>query len=55
MKLEFVGTGAITSAIVTGLNADGAGRETILVSPRNAETATALAAQYENVTVAASN
>jgi pyrroline-5-carboxylate reductase len=55
MKLGFVGTGAITSAIVTGLNADGAGRQTILVSPRNAEAATALAAKYENVTVAASN
>lgn len=54
MRLGFVGTGAITSAIVTGLNAAGGG-ETILVSPRNAETAAALAARFKTVTVAASN
>jgi len=44
MKLGFVGTGAITSAIVTGLNASDAARDSILVSPRNAEVAAALAA-----------
>ncbi len=55
MRLGFVGTGAITSAIVAGLNASGAGRDTILVSPRNADTAAALATKYPNVTVAASN
>lgn len=55
MKLGFVGTGAITSAIVTGLNASDAGRDTILVSPRNASVATALAARFPNVAVAASN
>jgi pyrroline-5-carboxylate reductase len=54
VRLGFVGTGAITSAIVTGLNAAG-GADTILVSPRNAETAAALAAKCPNVTVAASN
>ncbi|HET6160730.1 MAG TPA: pyrroline-5-carboxylate reductase [Dongiaceae bacterium] len=55
MRLGFVGTGAITSAIVTGLNADGAGRDTILVSPRNADTAAELAAKFPNVTIASSN
>lgn len=54
MRLGFIGTGAITSAIVTGLNAAGGG-DTILVSPRNAETAAALAAKFPSVTVAASN
>lgn len=54
MRLGFVGTGAITSAIVTGLNTAGGG-DTILVSPRNAETAAALAAKFPNVTIAASN
>ncbi|HKP22744.1 MAG TPA: pyrroline-5-carboxylate reductase [Dongiaceae bacterium] len=54
MRLGFVGTGAITSAIVTGLNAAGGG-DTILVSPRNAATAAALAAKHPNVTIAASN
>ena len=55
MRLGFVGTGAITSAIVTGLNTAGLGSDTILVSPRNAETAAALAAKFTSVTVAASN
>lgn len=55
MRLGFVGTGAITSAIVTGLNAAGTASDTILVSPRNAEAAAALAAKFPNVTVAASN
>lgn len=55
MRLGFVGTGAITSAIVTGLNAADIGSDTILVSPRNAETAAALAAKFPRVRVAASN
>jgi pyrroline-5-carboxylate reductase len=55
MRLGFVGTGAITTAIVTGLNASDGSGETILVSPRNAETAAALATKFANVTVAASN
>lgn len=54
MRLGFVGTGAITSAIVTGLNAAGGG-DTILVSPRNVDNATALAAKFPSVKVAASN
>lgn len=55
MKLGFVGAGAITTAIVTGLNASDSGTDTILVSPRNADVAAALAAKFSNVTVAASN
>lgn len=55
MRLGFVGTGAITSAIVTGLNAAGIGGDTILVSPRNADTAASLAARFLSVRVAASN
>jgi pyrroline-5-carboxylate reductase len=55
MNLGFVGTGAITSAIVTGLNASDAGRDSIRVSPRNAEVAAALATRFPNVAVAASN
>lgn len=55
MKLGFVGAGAITTAIVTGLNASDGAKDTILVSPRNADVATALAARFSNVTVAASN
>jgi pyrroline-5-carboxylate reductase len=55
MKLGFVGAGAITSAIVTGLNAADGARDIILVSPRNAEVAAALAAKFPNVAVAESN
>jgi pyrroline-5-carboxylate reductase len=55
MKLGFVGAGAITTAIVTGLNASGGGADTILVSPRNANVAAALAGRFSNVTVAADN
>jgi pyrroline-5-carboxylate reductase len=55
VRLGFVGTGAITSAIVRGLNAAGIGSDTILVSPRNAQTAAALAARFPSVAIAASN
>lgn len=54
MTLGIVGTGAIASAIVTGLHASGdAGR--IVVSPRNAATASGLAARFAGVVVAGSN
>jgi len=55
LRLGFVGTGAITSAIVTGLNAAGIDGDTILVSPRNAETAASLAARFPSVSVASTN
>lgn len=54
MKLGFVGTGTITAAIVDGLAAAGTDAS-IIVSPRNAETAAALAAHHCNVRVASSN
>jgi pyrroline-5-carboxylate reductase len=54
-KLGFLGTGAITSAMVTGLKASGEETRAILLSPRNATVATALANHFDNVSVAASN
>jgi pyrroline-5-carboxylate reductase len=53
MKLGFLGAGAITSAMVTGLNAPG-GRP-ILLSPRNAAVADDLARRFPQVSVASSN
>lgn len=55
MRLGFVGTGAITSAIVRGLNGPGGARDAIFVSPRNAGIAASLAAEFANVKVAVSN
>ena len=55
MTLGFVGAGAITSAIVTGLHASGTPPSRIVLSPRNAETASALATRFPAVLVAASN
>ena len=54
MKHGFLGTGAITSAIVTGLCSGAAGRS-IMVTPRNAEVAADLAARYTQVSIAAGN
>jgi pyrroline-5-carboxylate reductase len=54
MKLGFVGTGEITSAIVTGLNSSTA-QFSIRVSPRNRETATELANRFAVVSIALSN
>jgi pyrroline-5-carboxylate reductase len=55
MNLGFVGTGAITAAIVTGLNSPGLPVHSILVSPRNSETAADLAHRFPNVSIAESN
>ncbi len=55
MTIGFVGTGAIASAMVTGLSGGGGPRPSIRLSPRNAETAARLAGQFENVRVCASN
>lgn len=49
MRLGFLGTGEITAAMVRGLA--GRGHE-VLVSPRNADRAAALAAEFAEVTVA---
>lgn len=51
-RVGFVGTGAITAAMVTGLGAES---YEICVSPRNATIARDLAARFGNVTVASSN
>jgi pyrroline-5-carboxylate reductase len=55
MKLGFVGTGAITAAMVTGLQKADPDEYAILLSPRNAEVAARLARTYPQVRVAASN
>ncbi|MGC4055644.1 MAG: pyrroline-5-carboxylate reductase [Paludibaculum sp.] len=55
MTLGFLGTGAITEAIVTGLSEPGGPAQPIWLSPRNATLAAALAARYENVSVCQSN
>jgi pyrroline-5-carboxylate reductase len=55
MKLGFVGTGAITSAIVTGLRSGVAERHSIRLSPRNPEVAADLANRFPGVSIASSN
>lgn len=55
VKLGFLGTGAITSAMVTGLKAQGKDPRPILLSPRSVAVAADLANRFDNVTVAASN
>ena len=55
MKLGFIGTGALTSAIVTGLKSHPGDSPSILLSPRNADIAAELAASYPDVTVAPDN
>jgi pyrroline-5-carboxylate reductase len=55
MKLGFVGTGAITAAIVTGLNSGFGEQHSIRLSPRNAKIAFDLATRFPGVSVAASN
>jgi len=54
-KLGFIGTGAITSAIVTGLNSPTDAGYAIRISPRNPEVASDLAARFPAVSIAASN
>src|SRR5262249_51987277 len=53
--LGFVGTGTITSAIVIGLHASPDFSSDIVVSPRNADIAAALARKFDRVRVATSN
>lgn len=54
--LGFLGTGVIAESIVEGICAAPEIRDTALVvSPRNAQRASALSARYPNVSVAASN
>jgi pyrroline-5-carboxylate reductase len=59
MKLGFLGTGAITSAMVTGLSSPYKGKHdaegAIVLSPRNAASAADLARRFPQVSVASSN
>ena len=55
MSIGFIGTGHITTALVEGLCAEGDAPEAIVLSPRNAEKAAALAARFPSVRVAADN
>lgn len=54
MTLGFIGTGEITSAMVTGLSSSDAAYS-IRLSPRNLAIATELAHRFSNVSVATSN
>jgi len=53
--IGFIGTGVITSALVTGFCSGGDLGHRIHLSPRNAERAAALAERFESVSVARSN
>ncbi len=55
MRLGFIGTGVITSAMVTGFCKADLTALHILVSPRNAEKAAALATAFPSVEVARDN
>jgi pyrroline-5-carboxylate reductase len=55
MRLGFIGTGTITQAVVIGLLRFGVSFERISLSPRNAETAAALAALDSRVQVCGNN
>ncbi|RWF74735.1 MAG: F420-dependent NADP oxidoreductase [Mesorhizobium sp.] len=55
MKLGFLGTGALTSAIVTGLKSAADNSLSVVLSPRNEEIAAGLAVRYRDVRVAADN
>jgi len=55
VDIGFIGTGVITSALVTGFCSGRDLDHRIYLSPRNAERAAELAAKFESVTVTASN
>jgi len=55
MKLGFLGTGTIADAVIRGICTSDLGIDTITVSPRNAQTAHKLAADFSCVTVARDN
>ncbi|WP_041164233.1 pyrroline-5-carboxylate reductase [Mesorhizobium opportunistum] len=55
MKLGFLGTGALTAAIVTGLKSGADNPVSVVLSPRNEEIAANLASRFPNVRVAADN
>lgn len=55
MRIGFIGTGAITEAVVTGLCEAGSPGLSILLSPRSAERSRTLSERYPAVEVAGSN
>lgn len=55
MRLGFIGTGTITSALVTGLCTTIHMHASILVSPRNGEKAKALAQKFDRVNIGSTN
>src|SRR5207245_4311618 len=55
MRLGFIGTGEITSSIVTGLNSSGATGDSIWLSPRNSAIANELADRFQGISVASCN
>ncbi|QEL22994.1 pyrroline-5-carboxylate reductase [Bosea sp. F3-2] len=55
MKLGFVGTGTISSAVIAGLAKSSLDIEEVIVSPRNAETAARLSEQHALVSVGKDN
>lgn len=55
MQLGFIGTGALTAAIVAGLKSVEDNPVAVVLSPRNEEIAAGLAARYRDVRVAADN
>ncbi|HLK62855.1 MAG TPA: pyrroline-5-carboxylate reductase [Bryobacteraceae bacterium] len=55
MKLGFLGTGTISSAMVTGLHATGTAEYEVIVSPRNATVAEHLKRSFPQVSVASNN
>lgn len=55
MKLGFIGTGALSSAIVTGLKTLEGNTTSVVLSPRNEEIAAGLAARFADVRVAKDN
>jgi len=55
MQLGFIGTGEITSSIVTGLCSFGTTSHSIRLSPRNAAVARELSSRFKGISVASSN
>jgi pyrroline-5-carboxylate reductase len=55
MRLGFIGTGTIASAIVQGLGVDFGAHSKICLSPRNADVAANLARKFAHVSVAPDN
>ena len=55
MKLGFVGTGSMTSAMVTGLRSSALEAPSIFLSPRNSIVAAELAGRFPHVSITASN